>query len=330
MTACAHHHETEDLCDAGAELYARALREGLVPAKEAHETPCVLDSGLLHPSLDHPGRLVPVAPAVALHRLLRFSGERIAAERRREVRLAEAFQSLMRTGEPPVETHTPTFRVLNGSERINGAIVEALAEGTGELLCMQPHSNYHTSEGARAAQAAALVRDQDFLDRGGRIRVLYPHTQRHIPLVVARYEQLNGDAEARTLDEVPGRLIVIGRAVAYIPGDADGQRSVALEIRHPAVITYLVNVFDRFWRLATPMHPRAVQPASLNGVTARQRAIARFLVEGHTDAVIADCLGMNIRTARVHIAKLAAMLGSQSRAQLGYLIGRSGILDRAE
>jgi hypothetical protein len=35
---------------------------------------------------------------------------------------------------------------------------------------------------------------------------------------------------------------------------------------------------------------------------------------------------MNIRTARVHIAKLAATLGSDSRAQLGYLIGQSGIL----
>nr|WP_286168988.1 helix-turn-helix transcriptional regulator [Actinospica acidiphila] len=78
------------------------------------------------------------------------------------------------------------------------------------------------------------------------------------------------------------------------------------------------------------MHPQAVQPPSLGGVTARQRAIARLLVEGHTDAVIADRLGMNIRTARVHIAKLAATLGSQSRAQLGYLIGQSGILDRTE
>ncbi len=35
---------------------------------------------------------------------------------------------------------------------------------------------------------------------------------------------------------------------------------------------------------------------------------------------------MNVRTARVHIAKLAATLGSESRAQLGYLIGQSGIL----
>ncbi|MBL3669017.1 helix-turn-helix transcriptional regulator [Streptomyces sp. M2CJ-2] len=331
MTACTRDHETEELCDAGAELYARALRDGPLSAEEARETPCPVDTGLLRPSLDDPGRLVPVPPTVALHRLLRFSGERVAAQRRREERLTEVFQQLIRIGEPCAEeTGAPALSVLNGQERINGAIAEALAEGKTELLCIQPHSHYHTSEDARTAQAAAMVRDQEFLDRGGRIRVLYPHTQRHIPLVVARYEQLKGDAQARTLDEVAGRLIIIDGTVAYIPGDREAERSVALEIRHPAVITYLVNMFDRFWRLATPMHPQAVQPPSLNGITARQRAIARFLVEGHTDAVIADRLGMNVRTARVHIAKLASTLGSGSRAQLGYLIARSGILDREE
>ncbi|WP_435303819.1 helix-turn-helix domain-containing protein [Streptomyces phaeoluteigriseus] len=75
------------------------------------------------------------------------------------------------------------------------------------------------------------------------------------------------------------------------------------------------------------MFPETVTRPSLNGITPRQHAIAALLVEGHTDAVIADRLGMSVRTARVHIAKLATALGSESRAQLGYLIGRSGILD---
>ena len=36
---------------------------------------------------------------------------------------------------------------------------------------------------------------------------------------------------------------------------------------------------------------------------------------------------MNVRTCRAHIAKLAASLGSGSRAQLGFLIAQSGILE---
>lgn len=39
---------------------------------------------------------------------------------------------------------------------------------------------------------------------------------------------------------------------------------------------------------------------------------------------------MNVRTCRAHIAKLASTLGSGSRAQLGYLIARSGILDQEQ
>jgi DNA-binding NarL/FixJ family response regulator len=131
-------------------------------------------------------------------------------------------------------------RILRGTEQINSAVTTAMAEAAQEALCIQPNTHY----------------------RGCRIRTLYQHTQRHIPLVTARYERLRGDAQARTLD----------------------------------------------------------------GVTPRQRAIAALLIEGHTDAVIAERLGMNIRTAREHIAKLAATLGSESQAQLGCLIGESGIL----
>ncbi|WP_372497015.1 hypothetical protein [Streptomyces shenzhenensis] len=39
----------------------------------------------------------------------------------------------------------------------------------------------------------------------------------------------------------------------------------------------------------------------------------------------ADRLGMSIRTARVHIAALAAALGRGCRGRLGCLIARSGI-----
>jgi DNA-binding NarL/FixJ family response regulator len=53
-------------------------------------------------------------------------------------------------------------------------------------------------------------------------------------------------------------------------------------------------------------------------------------VEGLVDEAIARRLGMNVRTCRAHIAKLAASLGSGSRAQLGYLIAQSGILGHSK
>ncbi|MEV7124969.1 helix-turn-helix transcriptional regulator [Streptomyces sp. NPDC093260] len=316
-------HGPEDLCAAGAALYERALREGRVAAGECAEAPCLADHGLLQPADDDARLLVPTAPTAALHRLLRVSGERIARERRREERLTRMFEPLLKASAlSGVAPDAPGVTVLHDKERIGRTIAEAMTDAT-EVLAIQPRTS-HIGPSPHF-HAEAMDRDQALLDRGGRIRALYQHTLRHAPTVVARYERLRGDVEARTLDEVPERLIVIDRALAYVPADTD--RNLALEIRIPALVTYLVTVFDRLWRLATPMYPEAAHRPAPDGVTPRQHAIAALLVEGHTDAVIADRLGMNVRTAREHIAKLAATLGSTSRAQLGYLIGRSGILD---
>ncbi|MER6135263.1 LuxR C-terminal-related transcriptional regulator [Streptomyces sp. NPDC001815] len=319
-------HDVEDLCAAGVALYERALREGRVPTDDAGEAPCLVDSGLLNPAVEDLSVLEPVAPVVALHRLLQLSGKRIADERRREVRLTTVFEPLMRVaGRRTAATDTPAITVLSGTGRINQAITEAMSDATREILSIQTSAGRGGGR-QEASDVVALPRDQAFLDRGGRIRALYQHTLRHSPSVLSRYEQLRGDVEARSLDELTDRLIAIDGEVAFLPANKDG--TLALEARHPALVGYFVTTFDRFWRLATPMYPQAVRRPSLNGVTPRQKAIASLLVEGHTDAVIAERLGLNVRTARVHIAKLAATLGSESRAQLGYLIGRSGILEQ--
>ncbi|MFC7817304.1 LuxR C-terminal-related transcriptional regulator [Streptomyces sp. NPDC057367] len=324
MTDGTHRHEDEELCEAGLTLYSRALREGHVDSAAVTTAPCLIDIGLLHPAIDDIDRLEPTAPTVALQRLLRASEDRIARERRRGERLADVFEPLMRLGPPAAAGEaTPALRILSGKERTGQAIEEAMVAGRNELLAIQPYDSKVTKR--PDILEGAIKRDQAFLDRGARMRALYQHTARHAAYSRARYEQLTGDVEARTLDEVTERLIIVDRTVAFIPASAD--RSLALEVRHPALIAYFVDTFDRLWHLATPMHPQAVQPPTLNGITPRQRAIAALLIEGHTDNVIAERLGMNVRTARVHIAKLAATLGSESRAQLGYLIGQSGILD---
>ncbi|MFE2261902.1 LuxR C-terminal-related transcriptional regulator [Streptomyces griseosporeus] len=315
MSSGAHTHGAEDLCEAGAEHYARALREGRVPSDCLTQAPCLQALGLLHPDPEDPAWLRPVAPRVALTRHLRRISQDIDRHREREARLVDLFEPFLAldgdtTKDPLANT------VLTGMDQINARIEEITATCR-EALIVQP--------GRRPAGIMRLLpRDLALVQRGGRLRTLYQHTQRHSLPVIAYYEHLVGDVEVRTLDEVTKRLMIFDRTVAFIPASAD--RTVALEIRHPALVDFLVTAFERLWQFATPMYPRAAQQPAAHGITPRQRAIARLLVEGHTDAVIADRLGMNIRTARVHIAKLAATLGSESRAQLGYLIAESGIL----
>ncbi|MEU5955800.1 LuxR C-terminal-related transcriptional regulator [Streptomyces sp. NPDC047525] len=314
-------HPAEQPCEPGLAVYSRALREGRIRSEDAARTPCLVDFGLLHPGLDDMRWLHPTAPAVALPRLLRTFEDRVADQRHLESRLTSAFEPFiaLHAGVDSAEG-VPAITVLDGLERINAAIDRAMRDVTEEFLAIQPG-------GTRPPEtlAEALPRDQAILSRGCRMRTLYQHTTRHSLPVLGYFEQLDGDAEARTLDEVTERLFVFDRTVAFIPASKD--RSVALELRHPGLVEYFATTFWRLWRLATPMWPQAAPQPAENGITPRQRAITKLLVEGLTDAEIAERLGMNIRTARVHIAKLATTLGSRSRAQLGYLISQSGILE---
>ncbi|MET7305832.1 LuxR C-terminal-related transcriptional regulator [Streptomyces sp. NPDC005571] len=58
-----------------------------------------------------------------------------------------------------------------------------------------------------------------------------------------------------------------------------------------------------------------------------QRTILLAVVGGETDASIARRLGMSRRSVAEHMRKASEQLGSNSRAQLGYLLATSGLLD---
>jgi DNA-binding NarL/FixJ family response regulator len=136
----------------------------------------------------------------------------------------------------------------------------------------------------------------------------------------------DGKVEIRTIDELVERLIICDETVAFIPIRED--RQVALELRHPGLVRYLIKVFEFMWTRAVPLKAGTPYETDPDGITDIQYSIAKLLVEGHVDEAIARRLGMNVRTCRAHIAKLATALGSGSRAQLGFLIAQSGILER--
>ncbi|MFC9590774.1 helix-turn-helix transcriptional regulator [Streptomyces sp. NPDC056944] len=315
-----HPHSHAELCEAGAELYAAALRTGRIPRSEAVGTPCLLDLSLLHPDPDDAQWLRPVTPSAALAQLLQPIEREILDRRRRTVALSDAFEPFMAISAHDSPT-THAITVLEGIDRINSTLDRVVANCRHELLTVQPG-------GGRPAQALseALDRVSPLLGRGISMRTLYQHTARHTELTLTYLEHVGPEVQVRTLEEIIDRLIIVDREVAFIPARSD--RQVALELRHTGLVAYLCGVFDQFWQLAVPIREEIPYDIKTDGIGGVQRSIARLLVEGHVDEAIARRLGMNVRTCRAHIAKLAAALGSGSRAQLGYLIAQSGILER--
>ncbi|GGL90038.1 hypothetical protein GCM10010129_37380 [Streptomyces fumigatiscleroticus] len=280
-----------------------------------------MEFALLHPDPDDPNWLRPVPPSVALAQRLHPIEREITERRRLSVELAEFFEPFMAaSAQSTASTHSMT--VLEGRDRINAALNIATTECQTEMLTVQPG-------GRRPASALlkGVERDRPLIERGVRLRTLYQHTARHSPETLAYVEQIaDGKVEIRTIDELVERLIICDETVAFIPIRED--RQVALELRHPGLVRYLIKVFEFMWTRAVPLKSGTPYETAPDGITDIQHSIAKLLVEGHVDEAIARRLGMNVRTCRAHIAKLASALGSGSRAQLGYLIAQSGILEQ--
>jgi DNA-binding CsgD family transcriptional regulator len=310
-----------ELCEEGGRLYAHALRTGRIAREDVKSASCLMELSLLHPDPDDSDWLRPVPPAVALAQRLNPLEQEIAERRRWSIELSDAFEPFMALSTQTTAT-THSITVLEGGDRINAALNLATAQCRTEMLTVQPSNRF-----SERSVLQGMERDRPLTERGVRIRTLYQHTVRYDLERLAYVEQLsNGKVEYRTIDELVERLIICDETVAFIPTRDDQQ--VALELRNPGLVRYLIKVFEFMWGRSVPLSAGAPYETAPDGITEIQHSIAKLLVEGHVDEAIARRLGMNVRTCRAHIAKLATALGSGSRAQLGFLIAQSGILDQ--
>ncbi|PWI20639.1 LuxR family transcriptional regulator [Streptomyces sp. Act143] len=316
-----HPHGADRLCEAGDRVYSRAVRRGRVPRADAEAVPCLLELALLHPDPDDMDWLVPTSPQEVMTRLLRGVYDEVSASQRRMGSAVAAFEWYAGLGAHLSVAGTAAdrsaIRVLDGLSRIQAAMDEATQACTTEVLTVQPGGIRPEHELTEGLHRALALRG-----RGVRMRDLYTHVARHGQGLL-NYLELMGDAvQARTLDEVIDRLILFDRTVAFIPANAD--RTLALELRHPALVGFLATVFERLWRLAIPL-TAPLPDTGIEGISNREQSIAALLAEGHQDAVIAERLGISVRTCRAHIARLSETLGAASRTQLGVRIAQVGL-----
>ncbi len=208
-------------------------------------------------------------------------------------------------------------------DAIDPFIASAVADAEEELITAQPQTGRDAP-----TLAAATARDTAALERGVTLRTLYQHaarrstnTHKYVAAVAAR------GAEVRTLDEFFNRLIVIDRQLAVIPGHQG--LGVALAVREPSLVAYLVDMFERHWERGRPFTNR--ESSLMRDIAAEQRAMTiRMLIEGHADPSSAKRLGVSPRTYAGYVADLKDEFEAQTRFQLGYAMGQLGISGQDE
>ncbi|MET9553585.1 LuxR C-terminal-related transcriptional regulator [Streptomyces sp. NPDC006645] len=314
-----HPHGDRELCDEAVRLYTEALRNDGIDRATSAAAPCLLDMALLYPDPRDADRLRPVPPSAALAHLLLPITREIQERVRLTAVLADSLAPLMAV---PSADPNLAITVLEGMPLISSVLSEASAAATSEILTAQPGGNR-----TREAMEQGLDNSLAAIGRGARLRHIYQHPARYSPHLKEYMTRVPADRlEVRTVEQTVERLIIIDREMALIPADAE--RTTALEIRHPALVTYLIQVYDVLWAHGTPLTEQLPAPRSPRAqVTPVQQSIARLLVEGTSDEAVARRMGISVRTCRSHIAKLMTALNASSRTHLGALLVHSGLVE---
>lgn len=203
-------------------------------------------------------------------------------------------------------------------DAIEPFIASAVADAEEELITAQPQTGRDAP-----TLAAAADRDAAALDRGVTLRTLYQHAARRSTITHKYVSEVSArGAEVRTLDEFFNRLIVIDRQLAVIPSHHG--LGVALAVREPSLVAYLVDMFERHWERGRPFASR--ETSLMRDIAEEQRAMTiRMLIEGHADPSSAKRLGVSPRTYAGYVADLKEEFEAQTRFQLGYAMGQLGI-----
>jgi non-specific serine/threonine protein kinase len=77
-----------------------------------------------------------------------------------------------------------------------------------------------------------------------------------------------------------------------------------------------------------PLLPREAAKQAFGGLTAREREVARLVVQGKTSREIADLLVVSERTAEGHVNNILRKLGFTSRAQIAAWVVETGLANR--
>ncbi len=314
--------QRELLESSAAALYESAVQQGSIKSndprlgKRSPDRPAfdlLVDLGLLilDPELKS---YSPVDPSAVQARVVAPMGQQAADLLQESSRWSDVFTGLGQTYRRSAGAQHPVTEI-RGVANINRFLDATFEDAQTELLTAQP-----TRDRSMAALAVAVQRDIRIVQRGLSMRTLYQHSARRSVAIQEYVDRMAPyGAQVRTLEEFFNRMIVVDRAVAVVPG-SEGNR-VAIAIHEPALVAYLVDVFERYWERARSFDDRAEATARSIAADVRKMTV-RMLVEGHSDPASAKRVGVSTRTYASYIAALKDEYGVETRFQLGYAMGQ--------
>ncbi|ONI88239.1 hypothetical protein ALI144C_07255 [Actinosynnema sp. ALI-1.44] len=161
--------------------------------------------------------------------------------------------------------------------------------------------------------------EMDGLARGVRVRAIYGRAAMEQQTPSQLREPILAGEEARAIDEVPLRLLLVDRELAMLPART-GQplNEGMLVVRQGALLDGLSSLFEAVWAQALPLTISAEPEPASNDET-----LVALLAAGLGDQAVARHLGVGLRTVQRRIQELMQSLHAATRFQAGVAIGRA-------
>jgi len=281
----------------------------------------LLQLGLIRFSPHDPAAFTAVAPDAARLRTLSPAVRELRRLYQELDRTSQVYDDLSSAYRRELATagRGDGLQALHGEQALRAAVAELLEEGVGELLSSQPGG----AQGGYASWQTLFDAD-DLRHHTGAARILIQHTARFHPDSVARVRYLiGGGAEVRSRSDAFMPVLVLGEKAALV--ELRGGRRGALLIREENLVTFVREAFEQAW-VQAGVFPAGYEPESVEAcVDEVKRDIARLLVEGVEDKVIARRMGLSLRSCQRHVSDIMRRLGARNRLHAGYLLGRTGL-----
>ncbi|PRZ40765.1 regulatory LuxR family protein [Antricoccus suffuscus] len=181
-----------------------------------------------------------------------------------------------------------------------------------ELLSL--HSGDAPSE---EAFVSAQRTDRELVDRGVRLRIVYPLEFAQLPRVRDYTETMqNHGAEFQFADAVPYRIIVSDAARAVVPIVRGHRSEGAIITGEPALVSGLRHLARGIFRSGRNLRDIDLGAAS-GRPTELELEVIRAMSLGLADDAAARRLAVSERTFRRYVAQVFERLGATSRFQAG-------------
>ncbi|MFI6395469.1 LuxR C-terminal-related transcriptional regulator [Nonomuraea sp. NPDC050547] len=174
----------------------------------------------------------------------------------------------------------------------------------------------------RHIPSAQIPAGADLPKAGMSRRTIVPRRLLENPAAAAHCGRLHAAGDRhRITDKAIQRMVILDRAIAFIPAAPNTPGGGTLMIRQPGAVATLADLFEGVWAHATDL-----ESADAIVLSDHERQILRLMATVAKDEVAARSMGIAVRTYRRHVAKLLITMRATHRVHAALIAQHRGWL----